>query len=574
MEKMDRATEARILSSIERAIRLTKEGMESNKALLKIASEDRLHPEMVKRMAEAMNISRTRAHMQLTSAEKRADSFPLVDANWIIDQMYPRTVEVPMQQKAANWIPDEYNKASTENFFEVKPAPVTFTKAAEAREAPKSPFRESRLLDKQAGLKKSQRVAESDFRVAMFELTKQAEAVAMQFRDAYRFNFPEVERRVFAKYGSSGRKMMDMLYGLGSLGRIKTPIKRASLTEPEQLVWDGRKEPYSWIDRLCKQAETVEALGRKSIDREYDVAAFNNEHGFKQAWEAQKEPGLLDDILGDLPPFSFDKRGQYGAKPNPNAALAAAGIRREEAAGRGARSVMGREATDAVKAEAENPELATLARRNDAAQSGSVTGLVDPPPPPPPPPPSSAQQATLPAQKSTVLPAVTPAVLPVGAATKPKMPGMPKLAGVTSRPFAKRAFDPLAVGMAMGPLALGMREPPELSKYREVLADVYDPTHEAKMDSIKSKAMLNDFLSNDPILSSYEPEAVTNVYNQVASLSPSAARQPALMRGLLRKAIQQGGVIEPFEVHQLTQVEETLKGKKAPILSHLYTAEK
>jgi hypothetical protein len=126
----------------------------------------------------------------------------------------------------------------------------------------------------------------------------------------------------------------------------------------------------------------------------------------------------------------------------------------------------------------------------------------------------------------------------------------------------------------MGPMALGMREPPELSKYRETLADVYDPTHEAKLNAVKNKAMLNDLLSNDPILSSYDPEAITNVYNQIASLSPAAARQPVLMRGLLRKAIQQGGVLEPFEVQQLTQVEETLAGKKAPTLSPLYTAEK
>jgi hypothetical protein len=124
----------------------------------------------------------------------------------------------------------------------------------------------------------------------------------------------------------------------------------------------------------------------------------------------------------------------------------------------------------------------------------------------------------------------------------------------------------------MGPLALGLREPPEMSKYREVLADVYDPMHEAKMDSIKSKAMINDFLSNDPILSSYDPEMVTNVYNQVATLSPAAARQPALMRGLLRKAIQQGGVIEPFEVQQLTQVEKSLRGEAPATASPLYTA--
>ena len=122
----------------------------------------------------------------------------------------------------------------------------------------------------------------------------------------------------------------------------------------------------------------------------------------------------------------------------------------------------------------------------------------------------------------------------------------------------------------MGSMALGLKEPPELSKYREALADVYDPVHETRMNAVKSKAMLNDFLSNDPILSSYEPEAVTGIYNQIASMAPNAARQPVLMRGLLRKAIQQGGVIEPFEVQQLTQMEEAFKGKASPTASPLY----
>ena len=554
MEKMDRATEARILSSIEKAIRLTKEGMESNKALLKIASEDRLHPEIVKRMAEAMNVSRTRAYMQATPTEKRADSFPLVDASWVIDQMYPRDITVPAQDKAAHWIPDEYNKVTLENFFEVKPEPVTFTKAAEAKEAPRSSFQADRLLDKQAGLKSLQRVAESDFRVAMFDLLKQAEAVAMQFRDPYRFNFPEVERRVFAKYGSAGRKMMDMLYGLGSLGRIRMPIKRASLTEPEQLVWNGRQEPYNWIDKLCKKAEEVEALGRKVIDREYDVAVFNNKHNFKQAWEARKEPGLLDDILGDEPPFSFRKRGQLGAGQYVPPADAYARAQR----GGGPKTQPGIEAAEQLREQAENakdPVLNTFAQRQNAARRGSVPGLATPSP--------VATADALPAKKPKTLPALTPAMLPI-----------PGVKGASVRPFVKRAVDPFTVGAVMGPMALGMREPPELSKYREVLADVYDPTHEAKLNAVKNKAMLNDFLSNDPILSSYDPEAVTNIYNQVASLSPAAARQPVLMRGLLRKAIQQGGVIEPFEVQQLTQVEETLAGKKAPSLSPLYTAEK
>lgn len=511
MEKMDRATEARILSSIEKAIRLTKEGMDSSKALLKVASEDRMHPEIVKRMAEAMNVSRTRAHMRSTSVEKRAESFPLVDAHWVLDQMYPPTVEIPSQQKAAGWIHPEYDRPETQNFFTARgPAVAPMEKAAEAATAPRfSEYRFSKLMDKQAGLKKLERIAKSDMRIAESQLFKQAQVIAAQFRDTYKFNFPEVERRVFAKYGEAGRKVMDMLHGLGGLAKFR--VKRADLGQPETLVWNGQKEPYGWIDDLFLNANKLQLLAKTAVDREYELAEFNATHGFRQAWDPERAPGILDDIL-EPPVFSFDK--QSGA------------------------------------------ELDKMLGSLETRRQG-VTSAVSPAPP------------------KKVLQAVPPAEYAKRIQGKPMLPANAAKAqevikGAETRPFAKRAFDPGSAGMVMGSMALGLREPPEMSKYREVLADVYDPIHEGRMESVNSRAMLNDFLSNDPILSSYEPEAVTGIYNQIASMAPNAARQPVLMRGLLRKAIQQGGIVEPFEVQQLTQMEEAFKGKASPTASPLY----
>jgi hypothetical protein len=210
--------------------------------------------------------------------------------------------------------------------------------------------------------------------------------------------------------------------------------------------------------------------------------------------------------------------------------------------------------------DAENETVAGLAGRANAVKPNAISGFGTEPapapapapaPPPPPPPPVK----NLPA--------------PSGQAPAPAKPPAAKKAAV-NRPFAKSAVDPFSTGMVMGSMALGLKEPPELSKYREALADVYDPVHETRMNAVKSKAMLNDFLSNDPILSSYDPEAVTNIYNQIAAMAPNAAQQPALMRGLLRKSIQQGGVIEPFEVQQLTQMESAFKGETPPHYSPLY----
>jgi hypothetical protein len=71
--------------------------------------------------------------------------------------------------------------------------------------------------------------------------------------------------------------------------------------------------------------------------------------------------------------------------------------------------------------------------------------------------------------------------------------------------------------------------------------------------------MLNDFLSNDPVLSGYGRDEVLNAFNQVSQLAPHAARQPAVMRGLLRRMLQQEGVLETHEAGQVGQMEKMLK---------------
>jgi hypothetical protein len=99
---------------------------------------------------------------------------------------------------------------------------------------------------------------------------------------------------------------------------------------------------------------------------------------------------------------------------------------------------------------------------------------------------------------------------------------------------------------------------------QEALESLYDPTHEAEMRSIKIEAMLNDFMSSDPVISTYDPDEVLGAYNQVIQLTPRAAIQPAVMRGLLRKMLAQQDAMEPFEAEQLVKVEQGIKKVEEP----------
>jgi len=94
--------------------------------------------------------------------------------------------------------------------------------------------------------------------------------------------------------------------------------------------------------------------------------------------------------------------------------------------------------------------------------------------------------------------------------------------------------------------------------------DVLDPVHEAELSKIKAQAMLTDFLANDPVISTYDSDQVLDAYDQIAQLTPRVALQPAVMRGELRRLLQQQDTLEPFEASQLVGIEESLKSLREP----------
>lgn len=89
-----------------------------------------------------------------------------------------------------------------------------------------------------------------------------------------------------------------------------------------------------------------------------------------------------------------------------------------------------------------------------------------------------------------------------------------------------------------------------------VVQDLEDPSHDAKLRQIRTQAMMTD-LMNDDVIGGYDPDHVSQVYNQIAQLAPRVAQQPFAMRTLLRRSLQ--GNVEPFEAREITDIEKTLK---------------
>lgn len=86
---------------------------------------------------------------------------------------------------------------------------------------------------------------------------------------------------------------------------------------------------------------------------------------------------------------------------------------------------------------------------------------------------------------------------------------------------------------------------------------VFPAAHEGQLRSIRAKLLLNDMLSNDPVISGYPTEDVITTYNSLAEMVPALATQPIAMRGLMASMLQRSGGLDPMEVRELLGTEES-----------------
>ena len=81
------------------------------------------------------------------------------------------------------------------------------------------------------------------------------------------------------------------------------------------------------------------------------------------------------------------------------------------------------------------------------------------------------------------------------------------------------------------------------------------PKHEGMIRQLRVKVMLNDMISNDPVVSAYPPEDVFGAYNQIAAMVPDLSAEPILMRSLVARMLQSGNRLEAHEVSDLLRAE-------------------
>lgn len=84
-----------------------------------------------------------------------------------------------------------------------------------------------------------------------------------------------------------------------------------------------------------------------------------------------------------------------------------------------------------------------------------------------------------------------------------------------------------------------------------------DPSFRDDMERIKTQAVLHDLMTNDDVISTYEPHKVTGLFNELHEVAPMAASKPAVLRDLLRRGLVNGG-FESLEIGQLGDINKRL----------------
>ena len=130
----------------------------------------------------------------------------------------------------------------------------------------------------------------------------------------------------------------------------------------------------------------------------------------------------------------------------------------------------------------------------------------------------------------------------------------------TSFTFQKTALIADLIGSASGSVLGRLAESGKnTSTPEEDILKSIDPDQETVIRAARSKAMVNDWIANDPVISGYDPHTVMEAFNEISSVTPRVADQPGMLRGMLSRRLEFGRT-EPFEAGTALAAETALRG--------------
>lgn len=79
-----------------------------------------------------------------------------------------------------------------------------------------------------------------------------------------------------------------------------------------------------------------------------------------------------------------------------------------------------------------------------------------------------------------------------------------------------------------------------------------------RLKNVQRQIMLEDLMTNDPVLSEENPETVTQAYSAVMNMAPELSANKEVVRAILRQAVH-SVAISPFEAETWTKLEQNIR---------------
>ena len=282
MKNLSKQAEEQAMTALKAAVEMANDGTDPSEALTKAAEDAQLPPQMVQRLVEAFNTSKTLAHFRKTAGSDRAKSFPIADASSVLGKLFPESPETNQTKAAEALHPDYWVGNAVQE---------PFAKTAEAAtlppmvETPPEPYERDPAAFAKAALDFRNKIAsslsrvEGSYREYFYRMMGEMDKLASYWRQvAPTEPFDLVEKRAYARYGKPSVPFMEMVHQYGNLDDRRLQVKRASADElgQQEMVFRTDDEPYSHIADAMLFAKVAdeyrkEAAGIRDLMHEHAI---------------------------------------------------------------------------------------------------------------------------------------------------------------------------------------------------------------------------------------------------------------------------------------------------------------
>jgi hypothetical protein len=96
------------------------------------------------------------------------------------------------------------------------------------------------------------------------------------------------------------------------------------------------------------------------------------------------------------------------------------------------------------------------------------------------------------------------------------------------------------------------------------LQELAAPAHEDSLRAIRTRAMINEMMAADPIISGYPADDVMEAFNHLSEVAPRAMQHRLMAQTLIRKYLESAAALDPFDLDQMLNLDSGVAKRDMP----------